>query len=247
MGPFDRWRSNPLIQKIIMRSTCLLASLALILSSSCAAQTFDRKSRPAPAIALCKPGTPGALVGRAPDAKTKPRGHTIIAPSFRFANATFVQGRCVGEIVLFNVGVVFLASREQLVVRENGTVDYHPHRRLPEKEEVSVGTFANLSGYKMFMAERIWGWPSEGERLHYIGLFRSRSDHVIARFDMVNGRASRKVEVLFRSKIPILAFDYLPFVDAPLGQIGFVQRVARDKAWLYRYDWHHGKLSPLAF
>ena len=230
-----------------MRRTCLLALLGLILSSSCAAQTSDRKSRPVPAIASCKPETPGALVARAPDAKTKPSGHTIIAPSFRFANATFVQGRCVGEIVLFNVGEVMLSSTERLLVRENGSVDYYPHRRLPEKEEISVGAFENLSGYKLLMAERIWGWgPPEGGGLSYIGVFNSKSDHVIARFDMMNGRASRMAEVLLRSRIPILGFDYLPFVDAPLGQIGFVQRVGGDKAWLYRYDWHHGRLRPLA-
>jgi len=189
----------------------------------------------------------GALVVRPPYAKTKPIGHTTVAPSFRFANATFVQGRCVGQIALFNVGEVMLSSSERLIVREDGSVDYHPHRPLPEKEEISVGAFENLSGYKLLMAERIWGWgPPEGEGLSYIGVFNSKSDHVIARFDMLNGRASRRAEVLLRSQIPILGFDYLPFVDAPLGQIGFVQRVGRDKAWLYRYDWHHGRLRPLA-
>lgn len=230
-----------------MRGICSLALLALTLSSSCAAQSSARKSHPASAIASCRPETPGALVARAPYAKNKPGVHTNIAPSFRFANATFVQGRCVGEIALYNVGEVMLFSSERLIVREDGSVDYHPHRRLPEKEEISVGAFENLSGYKLLMAERVWGWgPPEGQSLSYIGVFKSRSDHVIARFDMLNGRASRKAEVLLRSRIPIRAFDYLPFVDAPLGQIGFVQRVGRDKAWLYRYDWHHGRLRPLA-
>ncbi len=232
-----------------MRSLAPLASAVIMLSSSCAAQTAVQQARGAPAQAStnCEPQAPGALVARPPHVKTKPSGHTVVASTFRFASARFVQGPCASEIVLFNVGEAFLSSTERLVIQENGSVKYYPRYPLPEKEDVSFNSIEDMPGYELVMAERILTSPTPGGGQAHIGLFRGESDDVIARFDLLNGKPSRGVERLLRSQSSIVSFDYLPSPDTQGGRIGLVQRAGEDKAWLYTYDWDYRRLRPLTF
>jgi hypothetical protein len=97
-----------------------------------------------------------------------------------------------------------------------------------------------LPGYSLLITDRVT--PTT-----YIGLFKRHSDFVIASFGILNGKPSRDVDVLIRSKSPISSIDYLPGPDYPGGQIGFVQPVGKGKAWLYGYDWDHSGLRQLSF
>lgn len=229
-----------------MRGIRLLASLALIVSSSCAAQTSSPQIWETAASSLCDPQAPKALVARPSDVKTKPSEHTTIASTLILMEAKYVEGPCVKEIAHFAGGMATLASGDRFVVRDDASIEVYPPMR-GNQQDAAVESGHNLFGYDLRLAKRITQWlPPVAGRETYLGVFKGKFEYVIARFNVLNGKPSRETEILIRSRSPIATIDYIPFPDAPVGQIGFVQLAGKNRAWLYGYDWRHGGLRPLA-
>lgn len=229
-----------------MRWTFLLASLALALPSSCAARTPTQRDRAvvAQASAKCEPQAPRALVTR-PSAKAKP-SHTITSSTLRPVEEKYVEGPCVSDIVRFNIGHAFLSSGDRLVIQDDGNVEWLPPM-LTDSQRIAIDRIESLPGYRLLTVEWILGSPNGEFGAAYLGVFKSKSDYLIARFNVLDGRPSKEAEVLIRSRSPIDSIDYLGAPDAPQGRFGFVQRAGTDKAWLFTYEWNHGRLRPLAF
>jgi hypothetical protein len=194
------------------------------------------------ASSYCDAAAPGALVARPSDVRQTSLNHVVVTPAaFDRPRAQHVEGACVDEIVNFLGGQVTLSSGQSFVVGRDGRVELDPIKREPNRLSPSIGRVPIMKGYDLLMTDRIL--PKQT----YIGLFKSRSDYVIARFDVLNGKPSSEVDVLIRSKSPISSIDYLPGPDYPGGQIGFVQPAGKGKAWLYGYDWDHSNLRKLSF
>ncbi len=173
------------------------------------------------------------------------RGHLILGSNLDFAAVYYVAGPCAGQIVDFNVGQATLASGERLGFPQEGGIRVYSTMPV-EPRNSPVEMIASLPDYRVIMAERVVAAANpDGATLPYIGLLKSSTDYVIARFDLLNGKASKAAELLIRSRSPIVSVSYLPSPDSPQGRIGFVQQSGVNKVRLYLYDWRHGKLPEL--
>lgn len=230
------------------RSTLPLLAMA-ILSVSCS-WAVDAKQRSLPTRKLavhCDPNAPGALAARPNDLKTKPQGH-VPAAGLQLTSAQYVLGKCVNDIEWYSAGNVGLASRQIFVVRDDGTVRLYPPQGLDGDEKVALRGIRGLPGYTLVETESLgWRPHAAGKRKIYLGLFKGKSDYLIARFDMVEGKTSKTAEVLIRATAPISGLGFLGAPDTTEGAIGFVQHAGPNKAWLYSYSWQHGALEPLEF
>lgn len=170
----------------------------------------------------------------------------VAKSTLALVDAKYVEGPCVDDIEYFLGGHAFLRSGQIFVIRDDGSVKLYPPQGLRGDYDVAIDRIASLPGYKKVMARQVRvSLIPAGKRQSYIGLFRGKSDSVIAKFDMLNGNPLAQANILIRSQSPITSVDYLPAPDAPQGRIGFVQPAGTDKAWLYTYDWNHGDLSKL--
>ena len=233
---------------ILMRHLILAASLASVLVIACPALASNQSAKPAPRSAsACNPEAPGALIARPSDLKTTHAGRTLLAaPKLRLAEAIYVKGPCVHEIVSFVAGNARLRSGKIFVVWGDGKVQLHPPQGLIAQDPLPAREIDGLPGYRLFTIERLGlRRTPAGERVIFLGLFKGKSDYLIARFDVLNGKPSRNAEVLIRATSPISAMDFLPAPDTADGTIGFVQHAGPNQAWLYAYAWHHGDFAPL--
>lgn len=226
-------------------------ALVVALSASCssAADGVRRAASKAPNAVPCDKEAPGALVARPSERPVNSKGHAVVAASkLKRTGAKYVEGPCTKAIVSYSAGHAWLASGEALVVHDDGTVRLFKPDGLVGSHATPVSTLNALAGYDLLMAESL-GWrPHQlGKREIYLGLFKGKSDSVIARFDMIDGKPSKTAEILIRATAPISGIGFLPAPDTTEGGIGFVQHAGPNKAWLYSYSWQHGALAPLEF
>ncbi len=162
--------------------------------------------------------------------------------------AKYVEGPCADDIVDFVGGNARLKTDDIFVVWDDGKVQLYPPQGLVGNLDLPTETIEGLPGYRLVMIERLGQRRTPaGDRFIYLGLFKGKSDSVIARFDMLNGKPSKDADIIIRSRSPIDSIGFLGAPDTPEGSIGFVQRVGTGKAWLYAYEWKHGDLAPLKF
>jgi hypothetical protein len=150
-------------------------------------------------------------------------------------------------ILSYTAGHAFLTFNEGFVFTNNGALERFKTSGT-NVDELPTKTVDGLPSYKLLMVESLgWRPHAAGKREIYLGLFKGKSDYVIARFDMVEGKTSKTAEVLIRATAPISGLGFLGAPDTAEGGIGFVQHVGPNKAWLYSYSWQHGALEPLTF
>lgn len=153
-----------------------------------------------------------------------------------------LSGACAKTVASYDAQQIILTSGLSFVVQVNGDLDVDPQRRKPERAKLGDVHLTHRAGYDLMMADPIL---YQAKRTSYLGLFKGRSDYVIARFDVAAGRASSDLEVLIRSKKPMISADFFPAVDTLTGQIGLVQQDGKGRVRLYAFDWDHGRPAPL--
>jgi hypothetical protein len=232
-----------------MRHSTLPLLILAILSVSCS-RALDARQQglgTQRSAIHCDPDVAGALAARPTDLKTKPKGHIAVA-RLQLTEAKYVEGKCVDDIEWFTAGNARLASRQIFQVWDDGTVRLYPPQGLDADESVAVTQIPALPGYTLIETKSLGRRPHPlGKRRIYLGLFRGKSDSVIARFDMVEDKPSKTAEILIRATAPIRGLGFLGAPDTTEGGIGFVQHAGPNKAWLYSYSWQHGPFHPLKF
>lgn len=225
----------------IVRFYTLLASFCfLALGSAASGEGYQQNG--SHSYSDCRPHAPLALVARPSDLEAKPANLSVEASAIlKLVEAKFVMGRCVPHIVSFVAGNARLSSGKTFVVRDNGTVELYPPQGIIEAHSAPA-TVNPLLGYSLVTSSLIGRRRTEnGTRMIYVGIFRGKSNYLIGRFDVINGKSS-SVEPLIRATSPISALGFLPAPDTADASIGFMQSAGPNKAWLYAYSWHHGAL-----
>jgi hypothetical protein len=144
------------------------------------------------------------------------------------------------------LGHAFLPSDDVLLIRQDGTIKWYPPQGIVERYDLPTKRVESLPGYELVMVERIrLRRTPAGEHASYLGLFKGKSDSIIARFDVIDKKVSIEAETLLRSRAPIASIDFFGAPDTPKGWIGLMERVRNDEAWLYTYEWDHGNLPQL--
>lgn len=229
-----------------MREAASVMSLIALLAGSCTVPMTDQQQRLAAAAPAepCVPEHPGALVlGRSEAASST--HHMVVSSSLSFVRLLLVEGPCASEIAHYNAGGAALYSGERFQFLMDGTIRRYPGSPW-SRSKTPVQTIPSLSGYDLVQSVQTGTWKNPlWTREAYIGLFKGRSNHVIASFELWDGKPSTVVEVLIRSTSPIASVDYLPAPDSPGGRIGIVQPAGADRTWLYTYDWHPGDIRLL--
>lgn len=231
-----------------MRNLVWLAPLGVSLSTSCAVST---DAKPPPRISApasnCHAENPQALTVQKHDTKARLKGHAVLAPTtVKFIEASHAEGPCADQIVKYVSSNGTLASGQVFAISATEKVQLHPRQGLDTPHELPSRSIRSLAGYNLVMVQRVRLRRSpEGDRASYIGLFRSRTDFVVARFDVLDGKPSREAELLLRSRRPIDSIDFLGAPDWPAGWIGLVEQAGEGEAWLYSYRWDYGDLRPL--
>ena len=223
-----------------MRFPMLVISVLFVTLGSTASGKAPEQNRSG---SNCNPQAPDALVARPSDLNSPPANLSIgTSAKLKLVEAKLVQGTCVHDIVSFVAGNARLSSGKIFLVHNDGTVKLRPPQGIDEVHNAPFPVMS-LPGYGLVTSRQIAHRPTEnGIRMIYLGIFKSKSDYVIARFDGINGKLSGNVQPLIRATSPISALGFLPAPDTNDGSIGFLQIVGRNKAWLYAYGWEHGPL-----
>lgn len=230
--------------------TISLLFAAALWASCSSATAAERAAAPKASSAVhCDKDAPGALVARRAERPDKPKGHAIVATlNLKLERAQYIEGSCTAAIVSYSAGHAWLPSADAFVVWNDGTVRLFKPNGIVGSHTFPTKTVRALRGYDLLRAESLgWRPHAAGKRKIYLGLFKGKSDYLIARFDMIEGKTSKTAEILIRATAPISGLGFLGAPDTPEGGIGFVQHAGPNKAWLYSYSWQHGPLLPLKF
>ena len=222
---------------------------AAVFLSGCAVPISSAECKPV--AASCDADAPHALTVRELSAPERRHAHALVAAStLRRPTAYELRGSCAGHVASYLGGQVKLPSGDSFGLRSEAgrlQVIRHDGNWPPSRTGVDSGNPRHVAGYELLMADRVMAPDRPDGRRWYLGVFKRRSEYAIARFETLGAKVSEEVEVLIRSNKRISAVDYLPGIDTPTGQFGFVQPVGAGKTWVFSYDWEHGRLRPLKF
>ena len=199
--------------------------------------------------ALCDEKAQKPFVASSNDTQGRPKVHRVVEPSkLKLVIAQTLVGPCVSAIENHLGGQVILTSGLTYYVRADGSIRQDDELRKPYRRGIASVNIKRVAGYDIMMADRLQERDTQaGKWAAFVGLLKGEDGYVIARFDTLGDEPSKELNILVRSTTPISAINYLPAPDWPAGQIGFVQPADRGKAWIFMYDWDHGRLQPLKF